>query len=104
MLGRYLKRNEIRGNDGALAVGRAGRNPLIGHGLGPVDPIRQELLAARAHWRWTEIRAHILPDDLSIAGHLEQAAVHSFVDKCVAIGQSAGTADEGTVETPLRAI
>src|SRR5438477_4738926 len=104
MFGRYPEASKVGDCDGAFAVGRARRRPVIGHRLRPVNPIGHQLLSGWAYRSRAEIGAYILPYDLAISGNLKQAAVHALVDERVTVGQPASTADKGTVEGPLRAI
>src|SRR5699024_1935577 len=48
------------------------------------------------------VGADVFPDDVAFAGDLEQAAILSFIDQGIAVGQALGTADEGAVERPRR--
>jgi hypothetical protein len=100
-LGRHLERRGIGGDDGALSMRDVGRHPVIGHRLCTVDPIRQHLFAGRPERRRAEVWAHIFPGDLARGGYLEEAAIHAFIDERVAVGQSAGIADEGAMKGPL---
>jgi len=60
---------------------RVGRRPIIGHWLRPVDRVRLNLLACGSERLRAEIRAHILPDDLTVGRDLEKEAVHTLVDE-----------------------
>src|SRR6516225_8593166 len=80
---------------------RAGRRPVIGHWLRPVDRIRLNLLAGGPERLWAEIRAHILPYNFTTGRDLEEAAVHALIDEGIAIGQAAGIADERAEKGPL---
>jgi len=82
---------------------RVGRRPIIGHWLRPVDRVRLNLLACGSERLRAEIRAHILPDDLTVGRDLEKEAVHTLVDEGVAVGQAAGIADERAVKGPFGA-
>src|SRR5262245_39093758 len=51
-----------------------------------------------------EVRAHVLPDDLPVGGHLEDAPVAAFADQGVAVGQALGARDVRAEEVEQRLV